>query len=132
MGEKSDHFLRVSAATDLHEGPRVTTEEISTNSTTRAQSSIIWYIKAALIDSRCSEMIYLVTCSGLPHFFQGLMQESERRFTGITNHQHGCSLTKNHNYCICKLQKPTFRIIVQFMGSWYVSRHGIGSTGGKW
>ena len=67
MGEKSDHFLRVSAATDLHEGPRATTEEVSTNSTTWAESSMVWHIKAALIDSRCSKMIYLVTCSGLPH-----------------------------------------------------------------
>ena len=63
----SQLFLRVSSVTDLHEGLRAPTKEISNNSTTRSQSSILWYITAALIDSRCSKMIYLVTCSGLPH-----------------------------------------------------------------
>ena len=67
MDEKSDQFLRFSAATDPHERQRAETQQVITNSITRTPSSIIWHITTALIDSSCGKMICLVTCSDLSY-----------------------------------------------------------------
>ena len=131
MGEKSDYFPRISSICHRPpQGLRATTEEISTNSTTRAESSMAWHIKVALIDSRCSEVIYLVTCSGLPHQTSKAWCKKVRG--NHWNHQTGCSHGRRTTITASAIyQYPCASIIVQLMGSWYVSRHGIGSTRGK-